>query len=109
MNTRDMLDFYKYLLTHRLVHNCNYKSAPLLRIILFYLEISLFVYRWAFSTNHKDIGTLYLIFAGVSGLAGTALSLYLRVNLASPNSGFLDYNYHLYNGASSNEGHACGD
>jgi hypothetical protein len=56
-----------------------------------------FVVRWLFSTNHKDIGTLYLVFAGLSGIAGTALSLYIRLTLASPNSEFLDYHYHLYN------------
>jgi len=54
-----------------------------------------------------DIGTLYLIFAGVSGVAGTILSLYIRFTLASPNSNFLDYNYHLYNGAPSNVIHDC--
>jgi len=53
--------------------------------------------RWFFSTNHKDIGTLYILFGALSGIAGTVLSIYIRMTLASPNSDFLDYNYHLYN------------
>jgi cytochrome c oxidase subunit 1 len=43
-----------------------------------------FVRRWLFSTNHKDIGTLYLILSMLSGILGTGLSVALRMELQEP-------------------------
>ena len=45
-----------------------------------------FVRRWLFSTNHKDIGTLYLIFSVVGGLGGGVLSMIMRAQLMHPGS-----------------------
>ncbi|MFC3711734.1 cytochrome c oxidase subunit I [Sphingoaurantiacus capsulatus] len=64
-----------------------------------------FFARWFLSTNHKDIGTLYLIFAIFAGIIGGAISGVMRLELAEPGmqylpqwvGGNIDASYHLWN------------
>src|SRR6204780_2211780 len=56
-----------------------------------------FVSRWLYSTNHKDIGTLYLIFAISAGLIGGAFSVIMRLNLMVPGDPLFHDNHQLYN------------
>jgi cytochrome c oxidase subunit 1 len=52
---------------------------------------------WLNSTNAKEIGTLYLIFAVFAGMVGTAFSVLIRLELSSPGVQFLQGDHQLFN------------
>ena len=52
--------------------------------------------RWFLSSNAKDIGVLYLIYALFSGLVGTAFSVLIRLELSGPGVQYIADNQ-LYN------------
>ena len=56
-----------------------------------------FLRRWLFSTNHKDIGTLYLVFSVCAGVIAGALSVVMRYNLMQPGDVLFHNNHQLYN------------
>ncbi|MGZ0244735.1 MAG: cytochrome c oxidase subunit I [Alphaproteobacteria bacterium] len=53
--------------------------------------------RYVYATNHKDIGTMYLIFAIVAGIIGAGMSIIFRIELSAPGDGILGGDYHMYN------------
>ena len=58
--------------------------------------VTIWLERWFCSSNAKDIGTLYLIFAIIAGLMGTAFSVLIRLELSAPGVQFIADNQ-LYN------------
>jgi cytochrome c oxidase subunit I len=52
--------------------------------------------RWLYSTNHKDIGTMYLLFAIMGGLIGGFLSVVMRMELQEPGLQYFA-NGHMFN------------
>jgi cytochrome c oxidase subunit 1 len=53
--------------------------------------------NWLYSTNAKEIGTLYLIFSIFAGMIGSAFSVLIRLELASPGVQFLEGDHQLFN------------
>lgn len=60
------------------------------------MNITMWKERWFLSSNAKDIGMLYLIFALFSGLIGTAFSVIIRLELSGPGVQYIGDNQ-LYN------------
>jgi cytochrome c oxidase subunit I len=56
-----------------------------------------FFRRWFMSTNHKDIGTLYLIFAGTAGIIGSTMSVLIRYQLMTPDGRLFADDHQAYN------------
>src|SRR5688500_13350945 len=53
--------------------------------------------RWLLSTNHKDIGTMYIIFSIMAGMVGGLFSLLFRLQIMVPDNHFIGGNFQLYN------------
>jgi hypothetical protein len=53
--------------------------------------------HWLYSTNAKEIGTLYLIFSVFAGMIGSAFSVLIRLELSSPGVQFLQGDHQLFN------------
>ena len=52
--------------------------------------------RWVYSTNHKDIGTMYIVLSMIAALVGGLMSWYIRLELAEPGLQFIQ-NTQFYN------------
>ncbi|CAM3234127.1 hypothetical protein SPAN111604_12150 [Sphingomonas antarctica] len=77
-------DFHGHAHDHDHAHDADHKPG--------------FFARWFMSTNHKDIGTLYLIFAIIAGIIGGGISGMMRVELATPGIQWLEYWANIHNG-----------
>jgi cytochrome c oxidase subunit 1 len=59
--------------------------------------MSNFVNKWLYSTSHKVIGNLYILFGLFAGMLGTAFSLLIRMEMHAPGNQILAGNYQLFN------------
>ena len=87
--------FYIYIFTAILLDLILFATNKKIINLKIY-DISMWWERWFLSSNAKDIGTLYLIFALFSGLLGTAFSVLIRLELSGPGVQYIADNQ-LYN------------
>lgn len=57
-------------------------------------RVAAWIERWLFTTNHKDIGTLYLCFSGLMFFIGGALAMVIRAQLMKPGITFIEPNFY---------------
>jgi hypothetical protein len=63
----------------------------------YWVKVSLWVDKWIFTTEHKRIRVLYLIFGLFVGIIGTMLSFFIQLELALPGSQLLHGKFQCYN------------
>jgi cytochrome c oxidase subunit 1 len=80
----------------KMIHNLDYSEEKHRHILNKFLDLTMWRERWFLSSNAKDIGTLYLMFALFSGLIGTAFSVLIRLELSGPGVQYIGDNQ-LYN------------
>ena len=89
-----------YIIPFKLLNNISYLRNTIhneeTKLETVKQDISMWWERWFLSSNAKDIGTLYLIFALFSGLIGTAFSVLIRMELSGPGVQYIADNQ-LYN------------
>ncbi len=68
-----------------------YRSPSLVTVMFEYVN------GWLFTTNHKKIGIMYLLFGSFTGVLSVFLSVIIRLELAFPGHQILFGQYQLYN------------
>lgn len=92
----NLVESLRYYTTKVMSNDKNEEVKSGNTLINFFTNISMWKERWFLSTNAKDIGTLYLMFALFSGLLGTAFSVLIRLELSAPGVQYIADNQ-LYN------------